>query len=216
MRFFIPLSIFFGALTGFMTCTSDGQSTSEGTGQIAQIETEHQEPDRITALEQEIHRLQEKTRFDNARLRKEVDDLRMELLCREQVKFSKVSYQSTDNLSIPAYLFEPLKAGKYPAILWVHGGQHGTLSSRSLPRIIEWVQSGYVIFAPDYRGSSGYSEAFYHKADYGGKEIDDLVAAVDFLETLPPVIKKQIGVIGASHGGYNSLMAIIRYPDRFK
>ncbi len=172
--------------------------------------------DRITALEQEIELLKRSAEFQEARLLKEIDDLRIEHRTDGKVQYSKVSYRSTDGLSIPAYLFLPQQAGSYPAIIYVHGGQHGTFRSRSLARIIDWVQSGYVILAPDYRSSSGYSEEFYNKADYGGKEIDDMVAAVDYLEKLPTVIRGNIGIIGGSHGGYNSLMAVIRYPDRFK
>lgn len=178
--------------------------------------TPQKDPDRITMLEQEVELLKRSAEFREARLLKEIDDLRIERRSNGKVQYSKVSYRSTDGLSIPAYLFVPKQAGSYPAIVYVHGGQHGTFRSRSLARIIDWVQSGYVILAPDYRSSSGYSEEFYNKADYGGKEIDDMVAAVDYLETLPTVSRGNIGIIGGSHGGYNALMAVIRYPDRFK
>lgn len=182
----------------------------------ADASTPAQDLDRISVLEREISQLKRSGEFRETRLRKEIDDLRIERRSDGKVNYSKVSYRSTDGLSIPAYLFTPLQAGSYPAIVYVHGGQHGTFRSRSLARIIDWVQSGYVILAPDYRSSSGYSEEFYDKADYGGKEIDDMVAAVDYLETLPVVSRGNIGIIGGSHGGYNSLMAVIRYPDRFK
>ncbi len=195
-------------LSGVLACT--------GWLATAQGETTDRDEGRIAALEQEVAQLKRAARFDQAKLRKEVDDLRIEMRSRGHVKYSKITYRSTDGLSIPAYLFEPLQAGSYPAIIYVHGGQHGTFSSRRLPRIMDWVQTGYVILAPDYRSSSGYSEEFYNKADYGGKEIDDMVAAVDYLETLPTVVRGRIGITGGSHGGYNSLMAVIRYPERFR
>jgi len=168
----------------------------------------------IAALEEEINRRNRTAAFEKKALQKEVDDLRIELRSQGEVKFQKVMYRSTDGLMIPAYLYEPLMPGRYPAIIDVHGGQHGTVTSRPLQRTIDWVQSGYVIMAPDYRGSSGYSEGYYNKADYGGREIDDMIAAVDYLESLPSVIDGSIGIIGGSHGGYNALMTVIRYPDR--
>jgi len=170
----------------------------------------------IAALEEEINRLNRAAAFEKKALQKEVDDLRIELRSRDEVNFRKITYRSTDGLMIPAYLFAPLKPGEYPAIIDVHGGQHGTVTSRSLQRTIDWVQSGYVILAPDYRSSSGYSESYYNKADYGGKEIDDMIAAVDYLESLQSVINGRIGIIGGSHGGYNALMTVIRYPDRLR
>ena len=185
------------------------------------VEVDRNSPTAIDELAAEIDRIKRDAVFEKTALQKEIDDLRFELRSAGKVRFRKVTYRSTDGLSIPAYLFEPLVDDpsadhKYPAIVEVHGGQHGSVASRSLDRIIAWVQSGYVILAPDYRGSSGYSEAYYRKADYGGKEIDDMLAAVDYLESLPSVKAGHIGIIGGSHGGYNSLMAIIRYPDRFR
>jgi dipeptidyl aminopeptidase/acylaminoacyl peptidase len=77
------------------------------------------------------------------------------------------------------------------------------------------VQRGYVVLAPDYRGSSGYSREFYEAADYGGREIDDMLAARDFLAARPEVDAERIAILGLSHGGYNSLMALIRAPGKF-
>lgn len=203
-------------LTLFMVGTANAQLSSRGIDFEPAVDASRHEDGPIAALEEEINRLNRSTAFDKAALQKEIDDLRIELASRNVVRFRKVSYRSTDGLMIPAYLFEPLTPGRYPAIVELHGGQHGTVSSRSLPRTIDWVQSGYVILAPDYRGSSGYSESYYNKADYGGKEIDDMLAAVDYLEAQPSVLKGHIGIIGGSHGGYNALMSIIRYPERFR
>jgi dipeptidyl aminopeptidase/acylaminoacyl peptidase len=203
-------------LAAFIVGTTNAQLSSRGIDFEPALETGRHKEGPIAALEEEINRLNRSAAFDKAALRKEIDDLRIELASRDLVGFRKVSYRSTDGLMIPAYVFEPLTPGRYPAIVDVHGGQHGSVSSRSLPRTIEWVQSGYVILAPDYRGSSGYSESYYNKADYGGEEIDDMLAAVDYLEAQPSVLKGRIGIIGGSHGGYNALMAIIRYPQRFR
>ena len=59
-------------------------------------------------------------------------------------------------------------------MVWVHGGVHGDWESRLFPFVREAIERGYVIIAPDYRGSTGYGDAFYKVIDYGGYEIDDV------------------------------------------
>jgi cephalosporin-C deacetylase-like acetyl esterase len=144
---------------------ANAQLTGRGIDFDKSFDTSEHEEGPIAALEEEINRLNRAAAFDKTALQKEIDDLRIELGTRDQIKFRKVTYRSTDGLAIPAYLFEPETTGQYPALVDVHGGQHGSVSSRSLQRTIDWVQSGYVILAPDYRGSSGYSESYYNKAD---------------------------------------------------
>jgi dipeptidyl aminopeptidase/acylaminoacyl peptidase len=148
---------------------------------------------------------------------KQADDLRIETATRGTLGYQKTTYKSTDGLPIPAYLFKPLAQapGMHAAIIYVHGSQHGQFSSRSLPRVTDLVNRGYVVLAPDYRSSSGYTQAFHDAADYGGREIDDMLAARHYLTSLPEVDATRIAILGLSHGGYNALMALARYPDRF-
>ena len=107
------------------------------------------------------------------------------------------------------------RTGKVPAVVYVHGSQHGQFNSRAYPRIAELVRRGYIVLAPDYRSSSGYTKEFNDAADYGGREIDDMLAARDYLAALPEVDGRRIVIMGQSHGGYNTLMALARYPDKF-
>ncbi len=155
--------------------------------------------------------------WEDGQTEKQADDLRIEAATKGTLDYRKLSYVSTDGLAIPAYLFKPLTAGpgKHAAIIYVHGSQHGQFNSRSLPRVTELVKRGYTVLAPDYRSSSGYTQAFHDAADYGGKEIDDMLAARNYLAALPDVDARRIAILGLSHGGYNALMALARYPDRF-
>src|SRR5690606_18785571 len=104
--------------------------------------------------------------------------------------FEKVSYlSSVGDLQIPAYLFKPLDAadpGSLPALVAVHGGVHGDWSTVYLPLVKEAVARGYVVIAPDYRGSIGYGADFHNAIDYGGYEVDDVISAVDFLRVNVP------------------------------
>lgn len=133
---------------------------------------------------------------------------------RGVLEFRKVTYKSrVDGLEIPAYLFAPLqKRGPkgHAAMVWVHGGVHSNMTQDYWPFIREAVERGYVIITPDYRGSTGYGEAFYKAIDYGGKEIDDVISAVDFLATLPYVDTTRLGIMGWSHGGFITCHVLFR------
>lgn len=134
--------------------------------------------------------------------------------------FKKISYKSTvDGMEIPAYLFQPLAkrgARGHPAMIWVHGGVHGNWGTGMFPFVREAVQRGYVIIAPDYRGSTGYGEAHHRAIDYGGKEVDDVISAVEYLKTLPHVDQDRLGMMGWSHGGFITAHSLFRDRHPFK
>ena len=134
--------------------------------------------------------------------------------------FRKISYKSSvDGMTIPAYLFQPVNkrgARGHAAMVWVHGGVHGDWGPTMLPFVREAVERGYVIIAPDYRGSTGHGAAHYNAIDYGGKEVDDVASAVDFLRTLPHVDPERVGVMGWSHGGFITAHLLFREQHPFK
>lgn len=136
------------------------------------------------------------------------------------MEFRKVSYRSrADGMQISAYLFAPLeKRGPkgHAAMVWVHGGVHGDWNEMMLPFVKEAVQRGYVIVCPDYRGSTGHGAALYDAIDYGGKEVDDVISAVDFLQTLPYVDMDRLGIMGWSHGGFITSHVLFRGEQPFK
>ena len=134
--------------------------------------------------------------------------------------FRKITYKSNaDGMEIPAYLFAPLTrrgAKGHAAMVWVHGGVHGDWNELMLPFVKEAVQRGYVIITPDYRGSTGHGAAHYNAIDYGGKELDDVLTAVDYLHTLPYVDPDRIGIMGWSHGGFITAHLAMRKETPFK
>ncbi|MEO7999937.1 MAG: alpha/beta fold hydrolase [Gemmatimonadaceae bacterium] len=133
--------------------------------------------------------------------------------------FQKITYKSSDGLEIPAYIFQPL-TGRAPkqraAMVWIHGGVHGDWTELMLPFVVEAVQRGYVIIAPDYRGSAGHGKALYNAIDYGGREVDDIVAAGKYLAALPYVDPTRVGVMGWSHGAYISALSVMRESHPFR
>src|SRR5499426_3031082 len=129
------------------------------------------------------------------------------------MQMDKITYRSkVGDLDIPAFVFQPLKlrgAKGHPALVWVHENIRGHLYEHYIPYIREATAKGYVVIAPEYRGSIGYGKTFYDAIDYGGAEVDDVVTAVDVLKSRYAVVDPaRIGIIGWSHGGMITLLAI--------
>ena len=136
------------------------------------------------------------------------------------MRMEKITYRSSrGDLDIPAFVFQPLTTSvthRYPALVWVHEDIRGHLYEYHMPYIREAVRRGYVVIAPEYRGSIGYGRAFYDAIDYGGAEVDDVVTAVSVLKAqYPSVAPDDIGIIGWSHGGLITLLSIFRNPTLF-
>ena len=133
----------------------------------------------------------------------------------------KITYRSrVGDLDIPAFVFQPLKlrgTRGHPALVWVHENIRGHLYEHYIPYVREATAKGYIVIAPEYRGSIGYGKAFYDAIDYGGTEVDDVVTAVDVLKSrYAPADPSRVGIIGWSHGAMIALLAIARNPALFK
>jgi dipeptidyl aminopeptidase/acylaminoacyl peptidase len=159
--------------------------------------------------------------FQKQMAEKAKEDARYAALCKGIMECTKVTYRSSvGDLDIPAYLFQPLEkrgARGHAAMIWVHGGVHGNWTlAPYFPFVKEAVARGYVIIAPEYRGSTGYGEKHHLAIDYGGKEVDDVMSAYGFLQTLPHVDPDRVGMMGWSHGGYITLLSLFRDDHPFK
>jgi dipeptidyl aminopeptidase/acylaminoacyl peptidase len=137
------------------------------------------------------------------------------------VDYKKITYRSRiGDMDIPAYLFQPLEkrgAKGHAAMIWVHGGVHGNWGTGMWPFVREAVERGYVIICPEYRGSTGYGQDHHNAIDYGGYEVDDAMSAYDYMtQSLPHVDPARVGMMGWSHGGYITLMSIVREGHPFK
>ncbi len=106
---------------------------------------------------------------------------------------------------------------KYPLIVLPHGGVHASFTTYYTHIVKEMLFQGYIIVAPEYRGSTGYGKSFYESIDYGGLEIEDCDAARKFMiENYEFVDKDRVGIVGWSHGGLIALMAVFDHPDDYK
>jgi dipeptidyl aminopeptidase/acylaminoacyl peptidase len=127
----------------------------------------------------------------------------------------KVSYPSTDGLTIQAYLYTPPQMSaveKFPGVLWIHGGPTSQFDDGfGRHRQVQFfVQRGYVVLLPNVRGSSGYGKAFEDANNncWGRCDMEDVRAGVDYLKTLPYVNADKMGITGTSYGGIMSMAAI--------
>jgi len=137
------------------------------------------------------------------------------------VDYQKISYRSSvDGMEIPAYVFQPLEKrgpGGHPAMVWVHGGVHGNWSQTYWPFVREAVERGYVVIAPEYRGSTGYGEEHHRAIDYGAYEVDDCIDAYTWMvDNLPHVDPARVGMMGWSHGGFITIHSITRVDHPFQ
>jgi len=118
-----------------------------------------------------------------------------------------------------AYIFIPAQLDRSesaPLLVFPHGGVHGDFTTYYAHIVRELVAQGYVIVAPEYRGSTGYGRGVYENIDYGGLETEDAHACRQYmLENYDFIDPDRVGMIGWSHGGLISLMNCFRHPDDY-
>lgn len=131
-----------------------------------------------------------------------------------------VRFNSFDGVEIPGVLYKPHQAGlnnKVPALVWVHGGPGGQARIGYNALIQYLVNHGYVVYAINNRGSSGYGKTFYKMDDrkHGEGDLDDCVASKKMLIETGYVDSGRIGIIGGSYGGFMVLAALAFRSEEF-
>lgn len=129
-----------------------------------------------------------------------------------------VHFKSFDGRDIEAALFKPDNAtAKSPAILLIHGGPTGNWRDDYDAWAQMLVSAGYVVLEPNVRGSTGYGYDFMvsNRADWGGNDFKDVMAAADYLVSAGLADPDRMGIAGWSYGGYMSEWAITQ-TNRFK
>lgn len=114
--------------------------------------------------------------------------------------------------------FDPAK--KYPTLLYCKGGPQGSLGQGWSYR---WnyqmmAANGYIVVAVNRRGNSGFGSEWREQisGDYGGKNIQDYLDAIDAMAKEPFVDKDRLGAVGASYGGYSVFYLAGVHEKRFK
>ncbi|MGO4891283.1 DPP IV N-terminal domain-containing protein [Flavobacterium sp. W21_SRS_FM6] len=140
------------------------------------------------------------------------------------VKPEIASFKTDDGTELYYRLYKPTNLQeKHPVIVYLYGGPHAQMVTNSWGGnrgllMQYWVNKGYVVFTVDNRGSNYRGKAFedpIYKA-MGEIEVQDQIAGVKFLRSLPYVDETRIGVHGHSYGGYMTLMSMFKAPDYFQ
>jgi dipeptidyl aminopeptidase/acylaminoacyl peptidase len=129
-----------------------------------------------------------------------------------------VTYQSFDGKLISAFVWVPFnlkRDGTTAAVVMPHGGPTGQTTDAFNGRAELLASRGFVVIAPNVRGSTGYGMEFQNAniKDLGGADLKDEIAGVDFLKATGFIDPKRVGIWGGSYGGYMTLMAIGRTPE---
>jgi len=137
----------------------------------------------------------------------------------DMVEPSLVHYPSKDGKwTISAFVYAPYnlpRNGQHPAIVYVHGGPSAQ-TMNTFNRFIQFmVNQGYLVIAPNYRGSTGYGKEFQQANlfDMGGGDLQDVLAAADWIKQTGYVDPKKVILMGGSYGGYMTMMGVTKAPD---
>jgi dipeptidyl aminopeptidase/acylaminoacyl peptidase len=131
----------------------------------------------------------------------------------------EVSYPGPDAIPIPTILYKPKDFDpnrKYPVIVRIHG--HPGQWNHSFYVMWQYfTQKGFVIIAPNPRGSRGFGQGFHdlHIADYGGTEFQDIMSVLDYLKEQPYIDMTRKATWGGSGGGYMSFVIATEAPKVF-
>ncbi|WP_163971425.1 S9 family peptidase [Oceanobacillus halotolerans] len=137
----------------------------------------------------------------------------------DMVEPDVISYQSFDGMEMEALLFraKPENDNGY-TIFWPHGGPQA--SERKMFRAMFqcFLNRGYTIFAPNFRGSTGYGSSFVKlvEQDWGEGPRLDCVAGIEWLFENHITDREKLFLVGGSYGGYMALLLHGRHSDYFK
>ncbi|MCC7195440.1 MAG: S9 family peptidase [Gemmatimonadaceae bacterium] len=142
---------------------------------------------------------------------------------QKEVAFSDAEqfmYKSVDNLEIEGWLMKPYgyQPGKrYPVVLYIHGGPHSAYGEGWFDEFQSLAGGGFFVLFTNPRGSSGTNGAFTNasRGDWGGKDYQDLMKAVDIVSVRPDVDSTRMGVTGGSYGGFMTAWVTTK-TNRFK
>jgi dipeptidyl aminopeptidase/acylaminoacyl peptidase len=130
-----------------------------------------------------------------------------------------VHYPSKDGKwTISAFVYVPYnlpRNGEHPAIVYVHGGPTSQ-TMNTFNRFVQYMANqGYIVIAPNYRGSTGYGKEFQQANlfDMGGGDLQDVLSAADWIKQTGYVDPKKLILMGASYGGYMTMMGVTKAPE---
>jgi len=137
------------------------------------------------------------------------------------VKSELVRYESFDGTEIPAWIYRPANLGwgkRAPVVIEVHGGPMAQQKAGYSPWIQFLVSRGFIVAAPNVRGSTGYGKSYYLADDqkWGEDPLQDVIYLKHYIADAYAEADTSRAVIwGGSYGGYMVLAALTFAPEEF-
>lgn len=128
-----------------------------------------------------------------------------------------IRYKSFDGLIVPVFIYKPKDSRnkKLPTVISIHGGPESQYQPGYGPITQYLVNNGYVVVAPNIRGSSGYGKTYLTLDDVEKRmdSLKDIVALREHLKTIPEIDTDKLILMGGSYGGFMVLAGLAFYPD---
>jgi dipeptidyl aminopeptidase/acylaminoacyl peptidase len=131
-----------------------------------------------------------------------------------------ITFKSKDGTEVHGLMLKPptyVNGSKYPTLLRIHGGPVGQDQHSFSFEHQFLAANGYVVVSPNYRGSNGRGEKYTQSifADWGNREVQDILAATDYVVSAGVADPEHLGIGGWSYGGILTDYTIATTP-RFK
>lgn len=138
---------------------------------------------------------------------------------QQMVEPDVITYESFDGMEIEALLFRAKpEFDNGHTIFWPHGGPQAAERKSYRSMFQSFLNRGYSIFAPNFRGSTGYGSEFVKlvEQDWGHGPRLDCVAGIEWLFEQNITSPEKLFLVGGSYGGYMALLLHGRHPEYFK
>jgi len=148
-------------------------------------------------------------------------DLMPQLKEEEMAEMRPITFQSRDGLTLHGYITLPreaLEGKKVPMVVNPHGGPQGVRDSWGFnPETQLFASRGYATLQVNFRISGGYGKAFLRAGfkEIGRKVMDDVEDGVRYAIAQGWVDEEKIAIYGGSHGGYATLMGLVKTPSLY-
>jgi len=148
-------------------------------------------------------------------------DLMPQLKEEDMAEMRPIEFKSRDGLTIHGYITLPkaaLQGQKVPLIVNPHGGPQGIRDNWGFnPETQLFASRGYATLQVNFRISGGYGKEFQTSGykQIGRKAMDDVEDGVKYVIQQGLVDKDKVAIYGGSHGGYATLMGLIKTPDLY-
>lgn len=151
-------------------------------------------------------------------------EVRPDIDPRRMTPLELVRTKARDGHDLPVWVTRPAPVGGVaakpaPAVVLVHGGPWMRGTAWRFDGERQFLASrGYVVIEPEFRGSKGYGVAHFRAGwkQWGQTMQDDVTDALRFAVAQGWVDKSRVCIMGASYGGYATLMGLVKDPDQYR